>query len=737
MAYRLILAALLALASTPASAGELIAPLIISLLALPATFTVLGFTFATASVISALVTTAIGVGVAILFAPRPQIPPPESGIIAIQQNLPYRIFAVGRARVAGAIMLKEEIASQLVYVAALVAHYIDGFEDLYLNDDKVTIPFDISGNNFIGNVSPGSDGRYSGNTVYIETRQGLATETVYSTIETLLPTIWDVDHRGDGQASIGMFCAGVSSQNFLTTYPYGGPSPSVVGRWAQVYDWRDLTQSPTDSTTWKWSDNPALQIVWFMCFSTFGYRYNFNDAILPVLSYWTTAADDCDEIVPLKVGSEKRYRSGGWITTQQARNTTLLTLLQTCDGFLSLRGAVYVLIVGKYQEPTVTLIDADIAGFLFQSNAASEDVVNEIVAYWTDADNGYVTVDTDPSINMSDQALRGGAPRKAQLQLTWVQSVGQASRLKKREMFRQIAGVRGKLILHFSGINACYERWIKIQTNTIPQLNGAVIENRKPVISIRDRMITIDYILSGPGIDDYDPSVDESAPPYIPQRPDTVGLPIPSNVTVVAELYSDDTGVSSVILALSWDEPFFNGVPWVVNYEVQYRFTDGGGGQPGPWTQQSFDSPNIASSRVSVDSSTVPEGTSLDVQIASVGAGASLSTWSSTVTVSTVLANIAPSEPIWISATGGIGTASLSVTAPSSVNVAAIQFYRGDVGDPFSTATAIGSPVSATPNATVNYTDTVLLGSYDYWAVSLTSVSVASAPAGPETATVT
>ena len=633
-------------------------------------------------------------------------------------------------------MLKESVASYLCYVAALAGHYVDGIETLYLNDDEVTIP--VSGGNLIGNVAGGADGRYAGNTIYIETRQGLATETNYGFISSLLPSYWDATHRGDGQASLGMQCGGVSAQNYVTTYPYGVPAPSLILRGYQLFDPRDATQSATDPTTWKWSQNAALCILHFLCFSEFGFRANYDDAILPFVDQWKQAANDCDDAMPLKSGgTEARYRIGGWTTAEQSRITTLLAMLQCCDGFLSRRGPGYWIQIGKYYTPSVNLTDDDVVGFIIQTDVSSEDKVNEATAFWSDPDNGYVTVDTAPVVNEADQIARGGAPRKAQLQLTWVQSVGQASRLLRREMYRQGVTVRGTLTLGWSGLNAAYERWIGINSNSIPRLSGVVIENRKAVISARTRTVTIDFILSGPELDLYDAATQESSVPTIPQRPYTVGLPIPTGVSVVPELLTDASGSTSVSAVVSWTEPLYNGTPWNLNYVVQWRLTNAGGGTPGAWTQQSFSTPTISAGVVTVQTSNLPVGTSLDFEVASVGQGASLSTWSALQTVSTVLANVAPAPPTWTSAAGASGHATLTAVAPASPNFAKAQFYRAAHGAAFATATAIGSPVAGLPNATLTYTDTVAAGTYDYYAESLTSTSVASAPAGPETATVT
>jgi hypothetical protein len=321
------------------------------------------------------------------------------------------------------------------------------------------------------------------------------------------------------------------------------------------------------------------------------------------------------------------------------------------------------------------------------------------------------------------------------MELPWVQSTGQASRLLKREMIRQKA-LRGQIIVHWSGLNAAYERWVLISSNTIPRLSGVVIENRKAVVDPRTRTATIDFTVSGPSIDDYTPATDESAPPVVPQRPVTVGLPTPSNVSVIGVLRTDETGASSVVLDVSWDLPYNNGVPWTLNYQVQWRLTNAGGGTPGNWSQQNFSTPTAYADRITVETGTVTQATSYDVEVASVGTTASLSPWSALHTVSTVLSNLAPSAPTWISAVGSVGSAALSVKAPASPNFFGVQFYRAASGAPFSSAVAIGSIVTGSPSATVLHTDNPAAGAYDYFAESVTSASISSAPAGPQGETV-
>lgn len=721
--------------ATAAHADPIVTPIVTAILgelASTALFTTGAYTLTVGAAVSSLVTTALGLVLTLLLTPRPKTPTPDNGAMTVQQTLPYRVFAVGRTRLAGAIMLKEEFSSYLMQVNALAGHYCDGFEHIMLNDDLVSVP--TVGLRLQGAVAVMAGGRYGGSYINIDTRQGIDTETAYGNIAGVAPLIWTAAHRGDNIASMSMLCAPVVAKFWSTIFPYGAPQPSAILRGAIVYDPRDPSQNPADRSTWKWSKNTALIILWYLCFSDFGFRSNYETSIVPFMDFWLRAFADCEDAVAKKTGgTEPRYEVGGWSTAEQTRITNLAMMLQCCDGFLSRRGRGYVLIVGKFYEPTVIVTDDQIAGFTIQSNVSTEDKVNEGVARYTSPDNGYMAVDTDPVIDAVDQRARGGAPRKAQLEITWVQSTGQASRLLKREMIRQRTETRGSLVLYWSGMNAAFERYVRVQSNNVPRLPNTVIEVRKAVIHAKSRTVSIDWILSGPEIDAYDPAIDESSPPFIPVRPDSIVYPVVTGVSILGSLISDSYGSVTVVLLASFDQPLRNGIAWQLNYTVHYRLTDDGSGSPGPWVEQTFAAVTGVSGRVTLQTSPVPAGTSLDVEISTDG-GIS---WSPTATVSTNLGNLSPLPPVWTSAVGASGAATLTVVAPVSANFYGVQFYRAVHGGTFGSASSIGAVQTGAPSATISYVDTHTAGTFDYFAVAQTNVPVSSSPVGPRVATIT
>lgn len=711
-------------AVTPVRADPIFTPIIVGLFAsagITGTVATVG-----ASLISALIVTGVGIGLSMLFAPKP--PKPENGTVAVQQPITYRIFGYGTARVPGAVVLKEEANGFLGVVQVLNGHYVHGFEAAYLNDDQVQVNF--SGACLSGYVGMGGDGRYEKNRITIDSRQGNVPETPYPIIQSQFGDIWSETARGDGCASIAMLCAAAPSKEFPTTYPNGQPQLSAIVDQYEVFDPRN--------GQWYFSKNSALCLLHFQCFSEFGSQRDYATAVLPNLASWITAADACDDTMPTKAGgNEPRYQLGGYTTSEQDRNSTLRAMLATCDGFFVEKGDGTVdLKVGVYVPPTVTLTDDDIISFSVQLGVATEDVIDTATAKYTSPSSAYATVETDPVVNTAEFAARPGPPRSSQMDLTWVQSTGQASRLLAREMSRQTEGKRGSIVCKLSALGARTERWIQISSNTIPLIGSLVIENVRSTISIQEHTVTIEFVSSGPQVDVYDPAKQESSPPTVVTRPSSTGLPVPANVQAVPVQVNDSSGNASVYLQVSWDVPIANGnALGGQTYVVQIRTSDIGSGA-GAWNQQEFDNPPIIGSRIVVQTQTVPINTQLDVQVCTLGSY-SLGTFSNIVQASSQLQAVPPGSVTNVSVSGYSGTTTVSWTNPQSANFASAVVYRGPTGASYAQCAAVSGRIYGGAGADASYSDNPAAGTYVYYVTALSQVGAAATPVGPVRITLT
>jgi hypothetical protein len=680
-----------------------------------------------APILSGIAVAALGLLITSLLAPRP--PKPDDGKVPIQQSVPYRNYVIGQARVSGAVMLMEEFTNDLYVVLAQVSHEISEFVAFYLNDDQIdfTTTWDGTAAGGPKEVDKGAKGQYGDGYVLLWWRMGAESQPVISKFVTDLPSMWTTDCIGKGTAYLGALFYGMTdSQKFSKVYPFGRPQLSSVIRGARVWDFRDTDQDPEDPTTWTFSKNPVLAIAWFECFSEFGSQRDYTKALLPVIDTWKAEADICDEPITLKAGgTQSRYELGGWASTETDPKAVRIAMLAACDGWMCERGdGAIILIAGKYREPTVTLTDDDISGFYVEGDIPSEDACNALQVTFTSPDHGYSEVEADPWEDEDDQLARG--KRLASLlSLQWVQDFRQGRRLGKREMYRRKRKLQGSLDLRLSGINACYERWIAVDTAIIPRLGGlAVIENRMTHMNLTGGGFNLEFVGSGPEIDDWDPDTDEGAAPPLPEVADDDPPAAPSDVAVVAE-----SAGGVVYLEISFDDPSDSSL----NYTGSWRFADDGTGGPGPWTGQAFDHKDTSAGRVTVRMTGIPANQELEVRVRAENSMAS--DWSDIVPIDT--SDPAPGSPTSLSATGAAGHATIAFDCPNSAVMYAYRIYRNTSGGTFGGATLIAGPVGAVRNQHVSYRDDVAAGAYDYWATAENSSGVSSSPTGPQGATVT
>ncbi len=668
-----------------------------------------------ASIASAIAVTALSIGIQMLMAPKP--PKAEDGKSPMTQPIPYRIYGVGRTRIAGARMLWEAVGADLFSVQALVGHRSKSINRYYLHDDEVT----LAGSR----VNGLSNGRYSKGAAHIDiySRLGLPTETAYNEVAAKLASqdIWTTAHRGDGQSSVAMIAHNASSKDQQSAYPYGVPSLSVEGDWAYIWDYRDPAQSPTDPTTWTWTRNCALILAWHLCFNEFGFGLDYTKAILPVLDLWIEEADICDELVPLNGGgTERRYECNGWDTTENGPKSGLNAILSACDGHLVSRGdGARILTVGKFRESRCsTLTDADIVGHQIQYDVLFEDEVNRLVPKFTYPATDYTTTDTDFFEDGAAQ-LDAGRILTEEASYQWVHQWRQARRLGKRDWLRLRQKVKGSIDVRLSGLNAIYSRWVRLETpKRLPRLNGKVMENRRSVLALSKGGFTMDVIQNPDNIDLWTPSIDEGRQPPVPEVPNAAGIITP----VINLIQSQASGGTVYIRVIVLDPADASLTPI-----VRYRVADIGFGTPGAWVEQEFPDAAAAGGYINLNTNTVPADKTLQIETAFKGSDGSYSSWSTTENVVSTADPTPPGVVSSVTKTGGAGQVTVNWVAPNSANYAGARLYWNTVNT-FSSATAVSPPKYGAPGTADSRVITGLTAGTKYaWVVAINGSGIAAA----------
>ncbi|MDW9540274.1 hypothetical protein GOB07_30250 [Sinorhizobium meliloti] len=684
-------------------------------------------TISYASIASAIATTAISIGLQAALAQSPKPPKPEDGRAPLNQAIPYRIYAVGRTRLAGARMMWEAVGSNLYSVQAIAGHRIKSFNRFYLNDDEVTVV-----DNVVTPLTTG--GRYGAGSanVRLYTRLGDNPETPYSELVSALGAdgIWTNAHRGDGQASLAMRAHNADAQDQQTAFPYGAPSPSVEIDGAFCWDFRDPAQSPTNPNTWTWTRNSAVICAWHLCFNEFGFGLDYTKALLPVIDLWKEEADVCDELVPLKGGgTERRYECNGWDTTENGPKSGLNAILSTCDGHLVARGdGARILTVGKFRESrTATLTDADIVGHQVQYDVLFEDECNRLVPKFTYPATNYTSCDTDFFEDTAAQ-LSAGRVLTQEGSYEWCHQWRQARRLGKRDWLRLRQKVKGSLDVRLSGINAVYARWVRLETpNRLPRLDGKLLENRRSVLALTKGGFSMDFVEQPDGIDDWNPTTEEGQQPPVPPAVNASNIPTPVINLIQAKASNNSVYIRVVVIDPA-DDSF---IP-----VVRYRVADIGAGTPGAWIEQPFPGADPSGGYINLNTNTVPVDQELEVQVAFKASNGKYSNWSVTEEVTSTADPTPPGVVTSPSATGGLGTATFNWTAPNSSNYAGAKIYWNTV-DNFGTASYAGPPEYGASSSADSTSRSFVAGTYYGWIVSINHSGIEGTAAATGTFTVT
>jgi hypothetical protein len=268
-------------------------------------------------------------------------------------------------------------------IIAFAGHEVDSYQEIYLNDEVVT----IDGS---GNVT--SPSRYNG-FVRIKTYSGTTTQTadadLVSETSGLTDGRWTPEHRLQGVAYVY-----VRFQYNQDAFPNGVPAVSAVIRGKKVFN--------PDTSTTAWSDNPALCTRDYL---TAGYGLNQPSSRIDD-SLVIAAANICDQVVE----GEKRYTCNGAFTTGAAPSDILGDLLTSMGGLLWYGQGRWRMKAAAFTAPTVTFDENDLrSGISLSTRHSRRDNFNSVKGTFRGAESEWQEADypevTDPDFLSADNNL--------------------------------------------------------------------------------------------------------------------------------------------------------------------------------------------------------------------------------------------------------------------------------------------------------------------------------------------
>lgn len=374
-----------------------------------------------------------------------------------RQPIPPRRFAYGRLRVGGAILYQDTSNPYLVIVTALSDGVIAEIEQLYLGEDAVTVDGSgdaISGTRFYQRVKVEVGGTGSAS----QSRSALA----YATISTL-PASFKQQGIARGVTRLE-WGADASAHNYI----YGtGVEPTYLVKGVKVYDPRDSAQSPTDSSTWAYSDNPALCVAHAIV-NAWGVGLDQSKIDWPAVAL---AANECDTLVSFGSSTFKRFTLAGVFQSDQTLAAQVAQMLTSFDGGISYSEGKYAIKASEAASSVATFADDDIIGiedFAHEMPAAT--LFTAIKATYYDADNSGRKL-TTPVIDLTT-SLGETVARETAVDLPYTPKGFSAQILAYRRLVTSRQSVPLSIRLRDCGLFLDAGDVFTIDSDAMPFLNG-------------------------------------------------------------------------------------------------------------------------------------------------------------------------------------------------------------------------------------------------------------------------
>ena len=315
-----------------------------------------------------LVTTALGAALNAL-TPKPSFSGTNRGYQVTQNGsaLDHQVL-YGKAKVGGARVFDSTTGGSnkfLHRVLAFTGHEIESFDEIYINDELVT----LDGS---GNVT--SPSRYDGN-VRINKHLGATDQAADSDLVSEVDE-WTNDHRLRGIAYLY-----VRLRYDADAFPNGVPEITATIKGKKVFD-------PRDGST-AWSDNPALCLRDYLTSTTYGLGeedVNVDDDKV------STAANVCDR-TDTPDGST-RYTCNGAFTTASTPYDNLSALLTSMGGLLWYAQGEWRMKPAYWTEPALTLDENDLrSGITVNTRHSRRDNYNTVKGTFRGAESSWQITD--------------------------------------------------------------------------------------------------------------------------------------------------------------------------------------------------------------------------------------------------------------------------------------------------------------------------------------------------------
>lgn len=360
---------------------------------------------------------------------------PQSFTITSRGTIEHSRIIYGETLSSGLIWYMNSAGTNnqhLFYGIAVAGHPVVDFTDMWINDNRIPegyINWDTDG--------AVNSGDFRGDNpevpLYFVRKYGGNDQAADNYL--LRPAFSEITSQHQGRG-IAYFVARLTYiENTANVWSNGAPQNlRALVKGKRVYDPRSDSSQPFGTgphqrsvwSTWEWSDNPALCWADYMRDDDLGFG---EDSDRIDWGYVASAANICEEVVYTPVGTDKRYRCNGTLSTGDTHRENISRILSSMNGSAVLMNGTWRVRAYGYETPTLQFTDDDLRDDLeIQLVPKSNERYNTVRGVFVDKDRLWKSNEF-PEITSSEYVARDGGVLYNDIRLAMTKENFQAQRL--------------------------------------------------------------------------------------------------------------------------------------------------------------------------------------------------------------------------------------------------------------------------------------------------------------------
>jgi len=583
---------------------------------------------------------AIGAGLSLVsraLAPKPDLGTQMGGQSVMTRDAAHsRKIIYGRARIGGNVVYLESTGTDKKYlwlVIAVAGHEIDGYEEVWFNDEKIW-----ENNSFVGTW-----GNYV--TLY-KYYGGTDNQTANAALISASNNKWTTNHRLEGTAYMVVKLTYDQEQ-----FAQGLPNISTVVRGKKV--WHPNHSSPV------WSQNPALCVRDYLTDT----KYGLGESSANIASI-NTAFGVCNEAVDLAAGgTQPRYTMDGVVDTANSIKSNIENMVGAMIGRLVYSGGKFEIHAGKYVAPTVNIDESMMIGEIsVQTKQSRRNAYNGVKGVFLSEEDNYILADYPAQIS-STYAAQDGDPIYLDMPLPYTVNNVRAQRMAQLALRRSRQQESITIPCNLNALKFKIGDNISV-TNERLGYSAKVFEvvGYSMGFSSDQMVVNVDAIETASSIWSWDEDEEVFLGAGEVDIYDGTSTTAPASITVTADTFVSSDGTSTASFDVSWPDSVD---AFVDHYVVEWKVTT----NADYFTQATKASPSTI---VGLD----PDKT-YDVRVKAVN-GLAVSSSYTTAQAVPAADTTAPSLPTTITATAGLKSVSLKWTNPSERDFNNVEIFRSE-----------------------------------------------------------